>query len=177
MKKAFTTKKIILSGFFIALAYLLPYLTGQLGTLGRALSPMHLPVLIAGFVCGAPAALVVGLIAPLLRSIIAGMPPLFPVAISMALELAAYGFFTGLFYKLFAKSKARVFGSLILAMILGRVVGGIANVILLGIAGTPYTFSIFITGMFLEAIPGIILQIVLVPIIVIALEKAKVIKD
>ena len=96
MKKRKSLIKMTLAALFLALAYVLPFLTGQIAEIGSMLCPMHLPVLICGFVCGWPWGLAVGFIAPLLRSLTLGMPPLFPTAISMALELAAYGVTAGL---------------------------------------------------------------------------------
>ena len=77
---------------FLALAYVMPFLTGQIPQVGSMLCPMHIPVLLCGFFCGAPWGLAVGFVAPLLRSFTLGMPPMFPTAFCMAFELAAYGF-------------------------------------------------------------------------------------
>ncbi|MEG1104155.1 MAG: ECF transporter S component [Oscillospiraceae bacterium] len=177
MKKAFSTKKIILGGLFVALAYILPYLTGNLGALGQMISPMHLPILLCGFVCGGPVALIAGLVSPILRSALVGMPPMFPTAIAMAFELAAYGFFAGFFYNKLAKKTLNIYISLILSMLCGRVVWGVVSFILYGIQGTPFTLSIFFTGAFVRAVPAIILQIVIIPLIVIALKRAKILKE
>ncbi len=102
------TKKLVYSALFLALALVLPFLTGQIQTFGQMLAPMHLPVLLCGFVCGPVWGLAVGAVAPLLRSLLFGMPPMFPTAVAMAFELAAYGLFTGLFYRLLS---ARLTGS------------------------------------------------------------------
>ena len=103
------TKKLVLnvslSGMFLALAYVLPFLTGQIPEIGSMLCPMHIPVLLCGFVCGAPYGLVVGFIAPMLRSLTLGMPPLFSTATAMAFELAVYGLVAGLLYKALPKRK------------------------------------------------------------------------
>ena len=84
--------KMIQAALFLALAYVMPFLTGQIPEIGSMLCPLHIPVLLCGFICGAPWGLAVGFIAPLLRSLILGMPPFFPKAVCMAFELAAYGF-------------------------------------------------------------------------------------
>jgi len=97
------TTKLTLSGLFLALCLVLPLLTGQIPQIGSALSPMHIPVLLCGFVCGWPYGMAIGFIAPLLRGVIFGMPPIFPVGIAMAFELAAYGALAGLFYKILPK--------------------------------------------------------------------------
>ena len=159
-------EKIVLSGIFLALAIVLPFLTGQVQFLGQRFLPMHLPVLICGFICGAKYGVTVGFIAPLLRTLIMGMPPLYPVALAMSFELAAYGFFAGLFYNLFKKNFINIYVSLVLSMLLGRIIYGIVNVVFLGLEGLEYSFTAFFMGAFVNALPGIILQLYLVPIIV-----------
>ena len=109
MKKRNTTLKLILSAMFLALAFVLPFFTGQIPQVGAMLLPMHIPVILCGFICGAPWGLLVGVIAPLLRSFVLSMPPLFPTAISMAFELAAYGFLSGLLYRVLPKKKINIY--------------------------------------------------------------------
>lgn len=172
--KSTKTYKIVWSGVFIALGIVLPFLTGQIQSIGNKLLPMHLPILICGFVCGAPYGLAAGLIVPLLRSILFGMPPMFPTAVSMALELAVYGFVTGLLYKKLPKNNAMIYAALIGAMLIGRVAAGAVNVVLYGVQGSGYSMQMFMAGMFMNAVPGIILQLVLIPVIIMMLRKAKV---
>ncbi|MBC8586794.1 ECF transporter S component [Paratissierella segnis] len=174
MKKN-SIKNLVLAGLFVALGLILPSLTGRIPALGQKVLPMHIPVLISGFVCGWPYGLMVGFVTPLLASVINGMPPMFPVAIAMAFELGAYGLLTGLFYKLFPKKPVFTYLTLILAMLGGRVILGIANVILLGLNNAPYTFEMFIAGAFTNAIIGIIIQIIIIPILINALQKARLI--
>ena len=176
MKKSFSVRSIVLGGLFIALGYVMPYLTMQIPNVGSMLLPMHLPVLLAGFVCGGPIGLIVGAVTPLLRSVIAGMPPMYPTAIAMAFELAAYGFLTVLFYRLFPKKSGYIYLELLLAMLGGRIVWGLVSMLLYGVKGNAFTFAIFLNGAFINALPGIILQIVLIPIIVFALERAGLIR-
>ncbi len=168
-------QKLTYSALFLALAFVLPFFTGQIPQIGRMLSPMHLPVMLCGFICGGPWGLAIGLIAPILRSLIWGMPPMFPTAIAMAFELAAYGLFCGLFYKILQNKIPRicaVYTSLILSMITGRLVWGAAQFVLLGINGGSFTFSAFLAGAVLNAVPAIVLQLILVPAIVMLLEKS-----
>ena len=157
----------------LALCLYLPFLTGQIPQIGRALSPMHIPVLLAGFLCGPWWAMVVGLAAPMLRHSLFLMPPLV-TAIAMSFELAAYGLFSGLLYRLLPKKTVNIYVSLIGAMILGRIVWGIVMVVISGVSGSAFTWSAFIAGALLNAVPGIILHIVLIPILVMALKRAKV---
>ena len=164
-------KKLTLSAMFLALALVMPFLTGQIPQIGAMLCPMHIPVLLCGFFCGGPWGLLVGFVSPVLRSIIFGMPTMFPKAICMAFELATYGLVSGLLHKVLPKKKWTVYVSLILAMIAGRVVWGLAMLICMGLDVTKFGASAFISGALLNAIPGIIVQLVLIPILVIVLEK------
>ena len=122
-------RRLILAALFLALAFVLPFLTGQIPQIGSALCPMHIPALLCGFFCGPWYGLAVGAAAPLLRSLIYGMPPLMPTGIAMCFELAAYGFVAGLLYKLLPKKNGYIYVSLISAMLAGRVVWGIARVL------------------------------------------------
>lgn len=166
-------KKLVYAAVCLALALVLPFLTGQIPQIGQMLSPMHIPVFLCGFLCGWPWGLAVGAIAPILRSLLFGMPPMFPTAVAMALELATYGAVSGLLYKLLAKKDGNIFVTLIVAMLCGRVVWGIARLVFAGIAGAKFTFAAFLAGAFTGAWPGIILHLILVPVIVMALKRAK----
>ncbi len=168
--------KIALAAMFLALAYVLPFLTGQIPKIGSMLCPMHIPVIICGFVCGGPLGMTVGFIAPFLRSLTLGMPVLFPNAVCMAVELAVYGLVSGLMHKVLPKKKAYIYCSLLISMIAGRIVWGIAMLICMGIKGGSFTFAAFVTRAITNAIPGIILQIVLIPIVVVLLQNTKILK-
>ena len=165
-------KKLIYASLCLALCIVLPFLTVNNPMLGNMLCLMHIPVLLCGFLCGWPLGLIVGAIAPILRSLLFGMPPMYPTAVAMAFELAAYGFVAGLLYRLLPKKPWSVYVALIVAMLLGRVVWGIAQYLLLGMQGKPFTLSAFLAGAFVNAWPGILLQIALIPLIIFALEKA-----
>lgn len=168
--------KMVLSAIFLALGMVLPFLTAQIPSIGSMLLPMHIPVLLCGFVCGAPYGLLVGLIVPLLRSAVYGMPPLFPTAVSMAFELAAYGALTGIIYQKGKRDIVSVYAALLIAMLGGRIVWGAVRMVLAGITGNAFTGAAFLAGAFTTAIPGIILQLILIPIIVTALERAHLIE-
>lgn len=165
-------RRLAYSALFLAIALVLPFLTGQIPEIGSMLCPMHLPVLLCGFICGWPWGLAVGFIAPLLRSVLFGMPPMFPGAVAMAFELAVYGGLSGALRALLPRTKASIYIALLIAMIAGRVVWGVVRVILAGLSGSSFTWALFLSGAITNAIPGIILQIVLVPILVMALERA-----
>ena len=166
------TLKLTYAALCLALAMVLPFLTGQIPQIGQALSPMHIPVFLCGFLCGWPWGLVIGFIAPLMRSALFGMPAFFPGACAMAFELAAYGFLSGILYKLLPKKTGYIYLTLLISMIGGRIVWGAARYAFAGVQGSAFTFEAFLAGAVTNAVPGIILHIVLVPIIVIALKKA-----
>ncbi len=170
MKKGMHIQKLTLSAMFLALAFIMPFLTGQIPQIGAMLCPMHIPVLLCGFFCGAPWGLAVGLLAPILRSM-TGMPPLFPVAFCMMFELATYGFVAGLLHDKLPKRKGWVYVSLISAMIVGRLVWGVAMFSCMGFDVTKFGFSAFLAGAVINAIPGIVIQIILVPVLVFAIER------
>ena len=165
-------RKLTYAAVCLALALVLPLLTGQIPEIGSALCPMHIPALLCGFLCGWPWGLAVGLISPLLRSVIFGMPAMFPGAVAMSFELATYGAVSGLLYKILPRRKSSVYITIVVAMLLGRAVWGIARLILAGLSGQSFTWALFLAGAFTNAVPGIILHLVLVPLLVIVLEKA-----
>lgn len=165
-------RKMIYAALYLAIALVLPFVTGQIPEIGAMLSPMHIPVLLCGFVCGWPWGLAVGLIAPLLRCLLFGMPTLYPTAIAMTFELAVYGAASGILYKLLPKKVWNIYVSLLAAMILGRIVWGAARYVLAGLSGSEFPLSMFFAGAVLNAIPGIILHIVLIPVLVLMLKKA-----
>ena len=171
MKNKNRITNLALSAMFIALSFVLPFLTGQIPQIGAMLCPMHIPVILCGFVCGAPWGLAVGFISPLLRSAILGMPTLFPTAVSMAFELAAYGFCSGLFYRIFKKNKINIYLSLVISMVTGRLVWGLAQFVCLGFDTAKFSFAAFYTGAIAKAVPGIIIQLLLIPVLVMVYEK------
>lgn len=169
----FSLRKIITSGVCLALCLILPFFTGQIPQIGSMLSPMHIPVLICGLACGWPYGLITGLIAPILRSLLFGMPLLFPTATAMAFELAAYGGMSGFLYKILPKRIIFLYTSLIGAMLFGRIIWGIAMLILMGVTGSAFTFQAFLSGAITNAAAGIICHILIIPPIVMALNKAQ----
>ena len=163
MEKHNNLLKMILAALFLAIAYVMPFLTGQIPEIGAMLCPLHIPVLLCGFICGWPWGLVVGFIAPLLRSFTLGMPPIFPTAVCMAFELATYGGIAGLMHRILPRKKPYIYLSLLMAMIA-----------CMGINGGYFTINAFLIGAFTNAIPGIMIQIVLIPILVMILDNPKI---
>lgn len=165
-------RTLVLAAMCLALAMVLPFLTGQIPQIGQALSPMHIPALLCGFICGPVWGLIIGFISPLLRSQIFSMPPL-AVALPMAFELAAYGFTAGILYKLLPKKLPYIYVSLIAAMVTGRIVWGIVKWTVAVVNAGSFGFQAFIAGAVTGSIPGIFCHIILVPLIVVALKKAR----
>jgi len=170
------TLKMVLSALFLAMAFVLPFLTGQIPEIGSMLCPMHIPVLLCGFFCGWKWGLVIGFVAPLFRSLTLGMPPIYPVAVCMAFELAAYGAISGLLYRLLPRKRSSVYISLISAMLIGRIVWGFAMYLCMAVKGGSFTVAAFLAGAVTNAVPGIIVQIVLIPILVMLLDNPKILK-
>lgn len=171
MKRKNEIKKLTLSGMFLALAYVMPFLTGQIQQIGNMLCPMHIPVLLCGFFCGAPWGLGIGFIVPILRSFTLGMPIMFPNAFCMAFELATYGFVAGGLYHKLPKKKMNIYVSLICAMVIGRLVWGMMMLVCMGFDFSKFNMNMFLAGAVTNALPGIILQIVLIPVLVIILKR------
>lgn len=172
-----STQNLVLAALFLALGLALPFVTGQIPAMGQALLPMHLPVIIGGFVLGGPMGLLIGFITPILRSLIFGMPPIFPTATAMAFELAAYGLLAGLLYRVLSKGTLRVYLSLIGAMLGGRVVWGLVSLVLFGLQGRAFSWQLFTAGAFINAVPGIVVQLILIPLLVISLERRRLINE
>lgn len=171
-----TVKNIVLAAVCLALCLVLPFLTGQIPQIGSTLCPMHIPILLAGFLCGPWWAMAVGAVAPLLRFALFGMPPIFPTGTAMCFELAVYGLVSGLLYARLPKKTASIYVSLIGAMLAGRIVWDVVMAVISGVTGSAFTWTAFLAGAFINAVPGIVVHILLIPVAVIALKKAGLIK-
>ena len=146
-----TTRSLVLAALFLALAFVLPMITGHVPQVGNMLCPMHFPILLCGFVLGGP----------------------WGLAVSMAFELATYGFVSGVVYRRVQHTLPMMFATLLSAMVAGRLVWGAVRFILAGLTGSSFPFSAFLSGALLTAVPGILAQLILIPLIVNALTKAK----
>ena len=165
-------QNLCLSAVCLALCMVLPFLTGQIPQIGNALSPMHIPVLMCGLICGWQYGLAVGFAAPLLRFLLFGMPPIMPTGLAMMFELAAYGAFSGLLLQFLPRKLYCLYASLIGAMLCGRIVWGIARFVLGQIVGPAFTLPLFLSGAFVSAVPGIVCHILLIPPVVIGVRRA-----
>ncbi len=172
MASSLQVRRLTYAALYLAIALVLPFITGQIPEIGQMLCPMHIPALLCGFMCGWPWGLAVGFIAPLLRSVLFGMPALFPQAAAMSFELAVYGGLAGWLYRVLPRSRVSVYAVLLIAMIAGRVVWGAVRVILAGLSGSSFTWALFLAGAITNAVPGIILHIVLIPVLVMAMDLA-----
>ena len=164
--------RLAISAACLALCMILPFLTGQIQQIGNMLCPMHIPVLLCGFVCGPVYAGVVGATAPLLRFMLFGMPKLYPSGAAMCFELAAYGIAAGLLLRVLPEKRGSMYAALIGAMLIGRAVWGAAMAALMAMGGGAFTMNAFLTGAFIGAVPGIVVHILLIPVIAMAVQKA-----
>lgn len=173
-KKKISIRNLTLSAMFMAIGLVLPFFTGQIPQIGNMLLPMHIPVFLCALICGWKYGLPMAFILPLLRSLVFGMPYIYPAALAMAFELATYAFVAGFLYE---KSRWQciraLYRCILAAMIAGRVVWGIAQTIMLGIGGNTFTFQAFIGSALLNAIPGIIIQLILIPAVMVVLDRTK----
>lgn len=166
-------KKLVFAALCLALGVVLPIAFHSIANAGSILLPMHLPVLLCGLICGWPFGLACGVLTPVLSYLLTGMPPS-AVLPGMLLELAVYGLVSGLLMKYIRTGKNLwdIVLSLVVAMLLGRVTYGVLNSLIFK-AGE-YSLSVWLTTAFVTGLPGIAAQIVLIPALMVALEKAKI---
>lgn len=174
MNKMSVVKRSILCAVCIALCVVLPMALHAIPNAGSIFSPMHIPVLLCGLICGWPLGLLCGIAGPLLSSLFTGMPPVAMLP-PMIVELAVYGIVTGLLMRLIRTGRLfpDLYISLVTAMLLGRVVAGAARALLF--AAGEYSMAAWTTSYFVTALPGIVIQLVLIPAVYFALEKARII--
>lgn len=170
-------KKICVTAVCMALCCILPTLFHSVG-LGTALSPLHIPALLCGIVCGGGYGLVCGLVGPIISSMLTGMPGA-PMLATMVPELMAYGLAAGLMMRFVRTGKlyADLYLSLGAAMILGRVVGGVAKMLFYMGSGESFTLAIWISSYFVATLPAIVVHLILIPVLVAMLMKARVIPN
>ena len=167
MTKQSQTQKLVIAGMMLALGLILPYATAHgFGVQGNVLLPMHIPVLLCGFICGPMYGALCGLLLPVLNSLLTGMPAMYPMAVLMTCELTMYGLISGLFNKVFGKSGKlyMMYPTLLIAMVAGRLMYGFAAWLLLFTGAAAGKFSV--VGAVVTGLPGIVIQLVLIPVIV-----------
>lgn len=161
-------RNLVQAGLFVAIGILLPMIFHQFNMGGPAFLPMHIPVLLAGLLLGKTEGLIVGMLTPVLSSQLTGMPPAIPMLPIMFFELATYGLAAGLFYK---ELKYGLFPSLILSMLVGRIVVGLVVFVMATGFGFDFQPISYVIGGIVTGLPGIIIQLIFVPLIVTQLEK------
>ena len=170
-----SVKKLVFTAACTALCLVLPMAFHAIPNAGQVILPMHIPVLLCGMICGWPFGAVCGLLGPLLSSVITGMPPAAMLP-AMMVECAAYGFASGLLMKYIrtGKDNLDLYISLICAMILGRVVAGFAKAWFFtpGVSPFAWVSTSLVTG-----VPGIVLQLAVLPLVVKALIRARLIPN
>ena len=162
------TKEIVLSGLLLASGIILPMIFHMFSLTGPIALPMHIPVLIGGFLLSPPLALLLGITTPIISGLLTGMPVMFPMAIIMALELGIYGLTASLAAR---KFKLSIFPALIISMIAGRIAAGLTVALLVQFFGLKMNPLIFIQGAIITGIPGIIIQLIFIPALIHAIKS------
>lgn len=168
-------KKLVFTAACVALCLVLPMAFHSIPNAGQVILPMHIPVLLCGLICGWPYGGVCGLVGPLLSSVLTGMPPAAMLP-SMMVECAVYGFTSGLLMKYVRTGKAvtDLYISLISAMAAGRIAAGFAKAWIFTPGVSPFAW---VTTSLVSGIPGIVIQLVLMPLVVTALTRARLIPN
>ena len=170
MKTRITTKELVLSGVLLAAGLLLPMVFHMFSMTGPAFLPMHIPVLIGGMLLPPPLAILLGIITPIVSSILTGMPVAFPMAIIMAFELGTYGLSASIATR---KLKLNTLLALIIAMIDGRIVAGIVVAVLVKLFGVQMNPIMFVKGAIITGLPGLMIQILFIPTLIYGLKRAR----
>jgi len=165
--------KLILAAMFLAMAYILPFITGSNFKLGQMFCPMHIPVMLCGMICGPVWGLTVGASVPILRGLTIGAPAFPAVAVPMAFELAVYGLLTGLFRKILPNKYVFLYPNLIISMIIGRVVNALAQygMYALGMSKMPFELGNYVKTVTVTAIPAILIQLAVIPPLVLLCDR------
>lgn len=178
MKRNDSLYPLLITAILLAVGMILPYLTGQIPSIGQLISPLHIPVFICGLTCGWGWGAALGFVLPILRGLTLGMPPFPAVGLPMAFEMAFYGAVSGLLYQLLRKvwkdkHIVAIVISLLAAMVVGRCAGGATRAIMMGVQGSAYSFAAFFASYFTGTVVGAVIHIIVCPLITLALEKAK----
>ena len=177
MNNIIRIRRLCLAALFLSLGWLLPLITGQIQTIGNMLCPMHIPVFLCGLILGPIYGAVIGFITPLSRILIFGMPVFYPNGLCMAFELAIYGLVSGLLYKFLKKDRlTSIYFSLIPSMILGRIIWGISMYLCGLVSKNSFTWILFVYGAFINAWPGILIQLIIIPILIKSLIKSNILE-
>jgi len=170
-------KQMILASMFIAIGMLLPFLILGSPQLGTVFLPMHIPVLLAGLILGPKYGILVGVITPLFRSVLFQMPPMVPTALMMAIELPIYALVIGMAKRLLPSTYIYIYVSLGIALLIGRIAYGVAGFLIYPILGLSFSLNTFLVGAFITGLPGVAIQIVLIPPLFHYLKHARILDD
>lgn len=162
------TTNLVMAGLFLAIGVIIPSIFHTTGVDGRIFLPMHLSVLLGGILLPPIYAFLLGVLTPILNSLLTGMPVLFPSALIMTFELATYAFIVSYLYR---RSRVPIILSLIISMIIGRIVAGVVVYVLSTFFAQNMDPILFIEGSIITGLPGIAIQIVLIPILMHAINK------
>lgn len=168
MKSKITTQELVLSGLLLASGIILPMIFHTFSMTGPAFLPMHIPVLIGGMLLPPVLALLLGVITPIMSSVLTGMPVAFPMAIIMAFELGTYGLAASIVTR---KLKLNTIPALIIAMIDGRIVAGLTVAALVRLFGIDMNPILYVKGAIVTGMPGLIIQLIFVPVVVYAIRS------
>lgn len=160
MNKRITTKEMVLGGLLLASGIILPMIFHMFGMTGPIALPMHIPVLIGGFLLQPQLALALGIITPVISGLLTGMPVMFPMAVIMAFELGTYGFVASLATR---KLKLSEISTLATAMVAGRIAAGITVAVLVQLFGVKMNPVLFVKGAVITGLPGIVIQLAFIP--------------
>ena len=167
------TKFLVLTAMFIAIGIVLPMAFHTIPNAGKIILPMHIPVILCGFICGPIYGMFAGMLTPILSSVMTNMPPLYPMAVIMLCELATYGFVSGILIRLI-KTKwtiVNIYLSLVIALVVGRIVAAPMSCAMFNMP-----FKVWVSGSLASAVPGIVIQLTVIPALLFALDRARLIK-
>ena len=164
------TKRITVMAMLLALGLVLPYAFHGIPKGGMLFSPLHMPSLIGGLLLGPVEGAVVGVLCPVLNSMITGMPQ-GNTLVAMCFELHVYAIVTGIMMRVLKNQKdgIKIYASLMIAMLLGRVAGGIVQAFILGFSN--YSLQMWATAYFVSTFPGIVMHLLVIPPVCMALKK------
>jgi len=175
-RKSFDLRSIVYAAVCLALCLVLPFLTGNIPSIGKQFSPMHFPVLLCGFISGPFWGSIVGFVAPLRRNLLFGAPAIYPDALRMCVELLVYGMAAGLFYRYLPKRSFGIYVSLLCAQFFGRIAWGVAQFFLSVFdRSNSFYFEMIFTQTVVNSLYGILIQLLLIPPIVLAMQRARLI--
>ncbi|MDR7856544.1 ECF transporter S component [Tissierella sp.] len=168
MNERNNVKRLVIAGLLLAIGIIVPTIFHSAGLPGQTFLPMHIPVLIGGFLLPPHLALLLGMLTPILNSLITGMPALFPMAVIMIFELGIYGLVASVMYR---QLRVPSIISLIVSMIAGRVMVGVVVFVLAAFFSIQLDPMTFIIGGVTTGLPGIIIQLVLIPTLIYSIVK------